>query len=167
MTRVMVVLATQRVAVSLGCLLCAINRSTKVNVNAKTQPLCVTPSQQFCRPTPLDLTIFIPSKRSRRSPRCWDDWEERVLGMPVFWLCHARIAMQSVPSHNVAFLQLGHHMQAKEHSFSLRKLWHLYSCNEKSACLPCREQVQRVLQAADASYGGVKMALWLQRAEVD
>ncbi|CAE7843223.1 unnamed protein product, partial [Symbiodinium necroappetens] len=55
-----------------------------VNVNAKTQPLCVTPSQQFCRPTPLDLTIFIPSKRSR-------------------------------------------------------------------------EQVQRVLQAADASYGGVKM----------
>jgi hypothetical protein len=35
------------------------------NVNAKTQPLCVTPSQQFCRPTPLDLTIFIQNKRAR------------------------------------------------------------------------------------------------------
>ncbi|CAK9008061.1 Hypothetical protein SCF082_LOCUS9703, partial [Durusdinium trenchii] len=63
-----------------------------VNINAKTQPLCVTPSQQFCRPTPLDLTIFVANKRAR-------------------------------------------------------------------------EQVQRVLQAADASYGGVKMEsldkLWL------
>jgi len=37
------------------------------NVNAKTQPLCVTPSQQFCRPTPLDLTIFIQNKRVRES----------------------------------------------------------------------------------------------------
>merc|ERR1719401_2473425 len=35
------------------------------NVNAKTQPLCVTPSQQFCRPTPLDLTIFVQNKRAR------------------------------------------------------------------------------------------------------
>lgn len=35
------------------------------NVNAKTQPLCVTPSQQFCRPTPLDLTFFIQNKRVR------------------------------------------------------------------------------------------------------
>lgn len=35
------------------------------NVNAKTQPLCVTPSQQFCRPTPLDLTTFIQNKRAR------------------------------------------------------------------------------------------------------
>jgi len=36
------------------------------NVNAKTQPLCVTPStQQFCRPTPLDLTVFIQNKRAR------------------------------------------------------------------------------------------------------
>mmetsp|Transcript_80950 Transcript_80950/g.182656 ORF Transcript_80950/g.182656 Transcript_80950/m.182656 type:complete len:532 (+) Transcript_80950:138-1733(+) len=35
------------------------------NVNAKTQPLCVTPSQQFCRPTPLDLTVFIRNKRAR------------------------------------------------------------------------------------------------------
>merc|ERR1719428_1356640 len=37
------------------------------NVNAKTQPLCVTPSQQFCRPTPLDLTTFIPNKRTRET----------------------------------------------------------------------------------------------------
>merc|ERR1719401_714476 len=37
------------------------------NVNAKTQPLCVTPSQQFCRPTPLDLTSFIPNKRAREA----------------------------------------------------------------------------------------------------
>mmetsp|Transcript_128132 Transcript_128132/g.232953 ORF Transcript_128132/g.232953 Transcript_128132/m.232953 type:complete len:521 (-) Transcript_128132:129-1691(-) len=37
------------------------------NVNAKTQPLCVTPSQQFCRPTPLDLTTFIPNKRAREA----------------------------------------------------------------------------------------------------
>lgn len=36
-----------------------------VNVNAKTQPLCVTPSQQFCRPTPLDMTYFIQNKRAR------------------------------------------------------------------------------------------------------
>lgn len=36
-----------------------------VNVNAKTQPLCVTPSQQFCRPTPLDMTFFIQNKRAR------------------------------------------------------------------------------------------------------
>lgn len=36
-----------------------------VNVNAKTQPLCVTPSQQFCRPTPLDLTNFITNKKAR------------------------------------------------------------------------------------------------------
>eukprot|EP00913_Durusdinium_trenchii_P013131 g12326.t1 len=50
-----------------------------VNINAKTQPLCVTPSQllgerveggwkpprQFCRPTPLDLTIFVANKRAR------------------------------------------------------------------------------------------------------
>jgi len=35
------------------------------NVNAKTQPLCVTASQQFCRPTPLDLTTFIKNKRAR------------------------------------------------------------------------------------------------------
>lgn len=35
------------------------------NVNAKTQPLCVTPSQQFCRPTPLDLTVFVQNKRAR------------------------------------------------------------------------------------------------------
>jgi len=35
------------------------------NVNAKTQPLCVTPSQQFCRPTPLDLTTFVQNKRAR------------------------------------------------------------------------------------------------------
>mmetsp|Transcript_14954 Transcript_14954/g.34067 ORF Transcript_14954/g.34067 Transcript_14954/m.34067 type:complete len:512 (+) Transcript_14954:113-1648(+) len=35
------------------------------NVNAKTQPLCVTPSQQFCRPTPLDLTVFITNKRAK------------------------------------------------------------------------------------------------------
>merc|ERR1719197_1220935 len=37
------------------------------NVNAKTLPLCVTPSQQFCRPTPLDLTTFIPNKRARET----------------------------------------------------------------------------------------------------
>eukprot|EP00927_Polykrikos_kofoidii_P071532 TRINITY_DN67794_c0_g1_i1.p1 TRINITY_DN67794_c0_g1~~TRINITY_DN67794_c0_g1_i1.p1 ORF type:complete len:519 (-),score=107.57 TRINITY_DN67794_c0_g1_i1:301-1857(-) len=37
------------------------------NVNAKTQPLCVTPSQQFCRPTPLDLTVFIQNKRAREA----------------------------------------------------------------------------------------------------
>lgn len=37
------------------------------NVNAKTQPLCVTPSQQFCRPTPLDLTTFVQHKRARES----------------------------------------------------------------------------------------------------
>ncbi|CAJ1392372.1 unnamed protein product [Effrenium voratum] len=36
-----------------------------VNVNSKTQPLCVTSSQQFCRPTPLDLTTFVPNKRAR------------------------------------------------------------------------------------------------------
>eukprot|EP00435_Cladocopium_sp_Y103_P054294 s824_g17.t1 len=36
-----------------------------VNVNAKTQPLCVTASQQFCRPTPLDVTTFIGNKRVR------------------------------------------------------------------------------------------------------
>lgn len=36
-----------------------------VNVNAKTQPLCVTASQQFCRPTPLDVTTFIVNKRVR------------------------------------------------------------------------------------------------------
>lgn len=35
------------------------------NVNAKTQPLCVTPSQQFCRPTPLDLTVFVQNKKAR------------------------------------------------------------------------------------------------------
>merc|ERR1719197_1770731 len=35
------------------------------NVNAKTQPLCVTPSQQFCRPTPLYLTTFIQNKRAK------------------------------------------------------------------------------------------------------
>jgi hypothetical protein len=35
------------------------------NVNAKTQPLCVTTSQQFCRPTPLDLTSFVTNKRAR------------------------------------------------------------------------------------------------------
>lgn len=35
------------------------------DVNAKTQPLCVTPSQQFCRPTPLDLTVFVQNKRAR------------------------------------------------------------------------------------------------------
>lgn len=35
------------------------------NVNAKTQPLCVTTSQQFCRPTPLDLTTFVQNKRAR------------------------------------------------------------------------------------------------------
>jgi len=35
------------------------------NVNAKTQPLCVTPSQQFCRPTPLDLCAFVQNKRAR------------------------------------------------------------------------------------------------------
>ena len=29
-----------------------------------------------------------------------------------------------------------------------------------AAC--CREQVQRVLQAADAAYGGVKMETWLR-----
>ena len=63
-------------AVSRGWLL--LDQATKVNVNAKTQPLCVTPSQQFCRPTPLDLTIFIPSKRSRLPARCWDD---RKLGV--------------------------------------------------------------------------------------
>jgi len=37
------------------------------NVNAKTQPLCVTPSQQFCRPTPLDLTIFVQNKKAREA----------------------------------------------------------------------------------------------------
>lgn len=37
------------------------------NVNAKTSPLCVTPSQQFCRPTPLDLTTFITNKRAREA----------------------------------------------------------------------------------------------------
>mmetsp|Transcript_32065 Transcript_32065/g.70127 ORF Transcript_32065/g.70127 Transcript_32065/m.70127 type:complete len:512 (-) Transcript_32065:136-1671(-) len=37
------------------------------NVNAKTQPLCVTPSQQFCRPTPLDLTTFVQNKRAREA----------------------------------------------------------------------------------------------------
>lgn len=37
------------------------------NVNAKTQPLCVTTSEQFCRPTPLDLTFFIPNKRAREA----------------------------------------------------------------------------------------------------
>lgn len=37
------------------------------DVNAKTQPLCVTPSQQFCRPTPLDLTVFIVNKRAREA----------------------------------------------------------------------------------------------------
>jgi len=37
------------------------------NINAKTQPLCVTPSQQFCRPTPLDLTEFITNKRAREA----------------------------------------------------------------------------------------------------
>jgi len=36
-------------------------------VNAKTQPLCVTPSQQFCRPTPLDLTVFIQNKKAREA----------------------------------------------------------------------------------------------------
>eukprot|EP00931_Biecheleriopsis_adriatica_P100547 TRINITY_DN75832_c0_g1_i1.p1 TRINITY_DN75832_c0_g1~~TRINITY_DN75832_c0_g1_i1.p1 ORF type:complete len:508 (+),score=131.82 TRINITY_DN75832_c0_g1_i1:68-1591(+) len=36
-----------------------------VNVNAKTQPLFVTTSQQLCRPTPLDLTVFIQNKRAR------------------------------------------------------------------------------------------------------
>mmetsp|Transcript_144016 Transcript_144016/g.460916 ORF Transcript_144016/g.460916 Transcript_144016/m.460916 type:complete len:543 (-) Transcript_144016:126-1754(-) len=36
-----------------------------VNVNAKTQPLCVTSSHQFCRPTPLDLTVFVQNKRAR------------------------------------------------------------------------------------------------------
>jgi len=36
------------------------------NVNAKTQPLCVTPStQQFCRPTPLDLTLLIQNKKAK------------------------------------------------------------------------------------------------------
>eukprot|EP00811_Abedinium_folium_P031292 NODE_5083_length_1810_cov_5.221628.p1 GENE.NODE_5083_length_1810_cov_5.221628~~NODE_5083_length_1810_cov_5.221628.p1 ORF type:complete len:481 (+),score=111.75 NODE_5083_length_1810_cov_5.221628:90-1532(+) len=35
------------------------------NVNAKTQPLCVTPSQQFCRPTPLDLTMLTTNKKAR------------------------------------------------------------------------------------------------------
>lgn len=35
------------------------------NINAKTQPLCVTASQQFCRPTPLDLTHLVASKKSR------------------------------------------------------------------------------------------------------
>eukprot|EP00812_Abedinium_dasypus_P012132 NODE_565_length_1479_cov_316.649579.p1 GENE.NODE_565_length_1479_cov_316.649579~~NODE_565_length_1479_cov_316.649579.p1 ORF type:complete len:419 (-),score=100.83 NODE_565_length_1479_cov_316.649579:205-1461(-) len=35
------------------------------NVNAKTQPLCVTPSQQFCRPTPLDLTLLTTNKKAR------------------------------------------------------------------------------------------------------
>eukprot|EP00441_Pelagodinium_beii_P046705 CAMPEP_0197620798 /NCGR_PEP_ID=MMETSP1338-20131121/1541_1 /TAXON_ID=43686 ORGANISM="Pelagodinium beii, Strain RCC1491" /NCGR_SAMPLE_ID=MMETSP1338 /ASSEMBLY_ACC=CAM_ASM_000754 /LENGTH=511 /DNA_ID=CAMNT_0043190077 /DNA_START=1336 /DNA_END=2871 /DNA_ORIENTATION=+ len=50
-----------------------------VNVNAKTQPLCVTPSQQFCRPTPLDLTIFVQNKKAREQTQrtleaadaCW------------------------------------------------------------------------------------------------
>jgi len=37
------------------------------NVNAKTQPLCVTPSQQFCRPTPIDLTVFITNKKAREA----------------------------------------------------------------------------------------------------
>lgn len=37
----------------------------QVNINAKTQPLCVTASQQFCRPTPLDLTTLIVNKRAR------------------------------------------------------------------------------------------------------
>eukprot|EP00747_Dinoflagellata_sp_TGD_P208785 gnl/TRDRNA2_/TRDRNA2_82228_c0_seq1.p1 gnl/TRDRNA2_/TRDRNA2_82228_c0~~gnl/TRDRNA2_/TRDRNA2_82228_c0_seq1.p1 ORF type:complete len:501 (+),score=107.79 gnl/TRDRNA2_/TRDRNA2_82228_c0_seq1:63-1565(+) len=37
------------------------------NVNAKTQPLCVTPSQQYCRPTPLDLTAFVTNKRAREA----------------------------------------------------------------------------------------------------
>ena len=39
--------------------------SFEVNTNSKTQPLCVTVSQQFCRPTPLDLTIFVANKRAR------------------------------------------------------------------------------------------------------
>eukprot|EP00928_Gymnodinium_smaydae_P013292 TRINITY_DN14861_c0_g1_i2.p2 TRINITY_DN14861_c0_g1~~TRINITY_DN14861_c0_g1_i2.p2 ORF type:complete len:430 (-),score=91.44 TRINITY_DN14861_c0_g1_i2:392-1681(-) len=38
-----------------------------VDVNAKTQPLCVTASQQFCRPTPLDLTYFIANKKVREN----------------------------------------------------------------------------------------------------
>jgi len=50
-----------------------------VNVNAKTQPVCVTLSQQFCRPTPLDLTIFVQSKKAREQTQrtleeadaCW------------------------------------------------------------------------------------------------
>lgn len=37
------------------------------DVNAKTQPLCVTPSQQFVRPTPLDLTMFVQSKKAREA----------------------------------------------------------------------------------------------------
>eukprot|EP00929_Paragymnodinium_shiwhaense_P078764 TRINITY_DN40853_c0_g1_i1.p1 TRINITY_DN40853_c0_g1~~TRINITY_DN40853_c0_g1_i1.p1 ORF type:complete len:527 (-),score=127.02 TRINITY_DN40853_c0_g1_i1:87-1667(-) len=36
-------------------------------VNARTQPLCVTPSQQFCRPTPLDLTVFVKSKKAKEA----------------------------------------------------------------------------------------------------
>jgi len=43
----------------------SISDPSQVNVNAKTQPLCVTPSQQFCRPTPLDLTSLIASKKAR------------------------------------------------------------------------------------------------------
>jgi len=38
-----------------------------VDVNAKTLPLCSTPSQQYCRPTPLDLTMFVPSKKARET----------------------------------------------------------------------------------------------------
>lgn len=35
------------------------------NINAKTQPICVTASQQYCRPTPLDMTFFVQNKRAK------------------------------------------------------------------------------------------------------
>lgn len=38
-----------------------------VDVNAKTLPLCMTPSQQYCRPTPLDLTMFVANKKARET----------------------------------------------------------------------------------------------------